>query len=89
MTFYVLQGDQPLKATWSVEEGLELHSMPFSKPLGAVLAGHTWYHSLCCICEQLACFMCAPVLNTPTLPVSDESLQQTVCSSMQSKKAES
>lgn len=32
------EGDQPLKATWSVEEGLELHSMPFSKPLGAVLA---------------------------------------------------
>ena len=47
MTSSVLQGDQPLKATWSVEEGVELHSMPFSKPLGAVLAGHIWYHSVC------------------------------------------
>ncbi len=50
MTFCVLQGDQPLKATWSIEEGVELHSMPFSKPLGAVLAGHAWYHGLCCMC---------------------------------------
>lgn len=48
MTGSVLQGDQPLTATFSVEEGVELHSMPFLKPLGAVLAGHIWYHSACC-----------------------------------------
>ena len=41
-----LQGALPLKANWSVQEGVELLTMPFSKPLGAVLAGHTWYHSM-------------------------------------------
>ena len=37
------QGGAPLKEVWEVEEGTELHSMPFSKPLSAILAGHTWY----------------------------------------------
>lgn len=40
-----MQGGKPLKEVWEVEEGTELHSMPFSKPLGAVLAGHTWYQN--------------------------------------------
>lgn len=37
------QGGLPLKEVWEVEEGTELVSMPLSKPLGAVLAGYTWY----------------------------------------------
>ena len=41
-----LQGAKPLKETWQVEEGIELHSLPFSKPLGAVLAGHPWYSNV-------------------------------------------
>lgn len=32
------EGDQPLTAKFSVTEDVELHAMPFSKPLGAVLA---------------------------------------------------
>ena len=42
----LLQGALPLKANWSVQDGVELLTMPLSKPLGAVLAGHTWYHSM-------------------------------------------
>ncbi|KAL3159400.1 hypothetical protein ABBQ38_009830 [Trebouxia sp. C0009 RCD-2024] len=37
----IIKGDEgglPLKAKWSVQEEVELRTMPFSKPLGAVLA---------------------------------------------------
>lgn len=52
----LLQGGLPLQQSWSVEEGVELHAMPFSKPLGAVLAGHPWYLSMSCsVTQQAAC----------------------------------
>ena len=37
----LMQGDQPLKEVFAVEDNVELQSLPFSKPLGAVMAGHT------------------------------------------------
>ena len=39
----LLQGGAPLVETWEIQEGTELVSMPFSRPLGAVLAGYPWY----------------------------------------------
>lgn len=29
-----------------MQEEVELRTMPFSKPLGAVLAGYPWYHNM-------------------------------------------
>ena len=46
------QGGAPLKEVWEVEEGTELHSMPFSKPLSAILAGHTWYQLMLSDCTM-------------------------------------
>ena len=49
------QGGLPLKEVWEVEEGTELVSMPLSKPLGAVLAGYTWYQIAALCCQHFAC----------------------------------
>ena len=46
------QGGAPLKEVWEVEEGTELRSMPFSKPLSAILAGHTWYQLILSDCTM-------------------------------------